>query len=101
MFRLWLRLSVCLGMLLAVPGPGWAQDEHAGHEGHDQALASTATPSWHWSTAANVFFGYNYQRRLFADFSAWESQNWVMASAQRSSSRGALTLNAMFSLEPA
>jgi hypothetical protein len=48
---------------------------------------------------ANVFFGYNYQQRQFADFSAWESQNWFMGSAARDAGPGQLTLMAMLSLE--
>ena len=49
---------------------------------------------------ANVFFGYNYQQRKFADFWAWESQNWIMATAARPLGPGRLTLDGMFSLEP-
>jgi len=49
---------------------------------------------------ANVFFGYNYQQRQFADFSAWESQNWFMGSAARDAGPGQLTLMGMLSLEP-
>jgi hypothetical protein len=54
---------------------------------------------WVWSGDANVFFGYNYQRREFRDFSAWESQNWVMAGAERRSAHDRLRLGAMLSFE--
>ena len=59
-------------------------------------MAST----WRWSADANVFFGYNYQKRLFADFDSWESQNWVMLTGGRMVGRGALAINGMASLEP-
>jgi hypothetical protein len=70
---------------------------------HDHAHMNDAPRSaaaWTWTTDANVIFGYNYQQRLFADFWAWESQNWAMLSGSRQVGRGRLTLNAMFSLEP-
>ena len=49
---------------------------------------------------ANVFFGLNDQRRRFADYSAWESQNWFMAAAGRQSPAGRFSANLMLSLEP-
>jgi len=70
---------------------------------HDHAHMNDAPPSpraWTWTADANVIFGYNYQQRLFADFWAWESQNWAMLNGDRQLGRGKLTLNAMFSLEP-
>ena len=48
----------------------------------------------------NVFFGLNDQRRRFADYSAWESQNWFMVAADRQSPKGRLSANLMLSLEP-
>ena len=36
----------------------------------------------------NAFFGFNYQQRKFADFSAWESQNWFMVSGERPLANG-------------
>ena len=47
-----------------------------------------------------MFAGYNYQQRLFADFAAIESQNWVMLAAARQAGPGKLTLTGMLSLEP-
>jgi hypothetical protein len=67
-------------------------------EHHHQAMADAQT--WSWATDANVFFGYNYQQRKFADFWAWESQNWLMASGTRSLGPGRFTVASMFSLEP-
>ena len=49
---------------------------------------------WTWTTDANVFFGYNYQQRKFADFAAWESQNWVMLDASAAhAAAGRLTID--------
>ena len=59
-----------------------------------------ATTRWAWTSDANVFVGYNYQSRLFADFSAFESQNWFMLSGTRALGRGQLTVEGMLSLEP-
>ena len=47
-----------------------------------------------------MFFGFNYQRRKFTDFSAWESQNWMMGTGERTVQRGTLRLESMFSFEP-
>ncbi|HZR25586.1 MAG TPA: hypothetical protein VFA59_18460 [Vicinamibacterales bacterium] len=55
---------------------------------------------WTWSTDANVFVGFNYQQRLFADFSAVESQNWFMLDGTHEDNVGTLSLLAMASLEP-
>jgi hypothetical protein len=68
--------------------------------GADPVVSGSDPDKWSWSTDANVIFGYNYQQRLFADFWAWESQNWFMASAERRVGMGRLTLSGMFSLEP-
>lgn len=78
-----------------------AQDQSQPPEHHHQGPAPTPTSDgWTWSTDANVFVGYNYQERLFADFAAFESQNWFMASGSRKAGPGRLTLNGMMSLEP-
>lgn len=57
-------------------------------------------PAWTWSADGNVFVGYNYQRRLFADFSSWESQNWFMGTGDRYVGPGRLIVHTMISLEP-
>src|SRR5439155_8957848 len=74
-----------------------AQEHH--HPPPDQDRATTAT-SWSWTTDANMFFGYNYQQRRYADFASWDSQNWAMISGARRVGPGRLTVDAMFSLEP-
>lgn len=57
-------------------------------------------PAWSWSADGNVIVGYNYQQRLFANFSAWESQNWVMGRGERPLGDGRLAVQSMLSLEP-
>jgi hypothetical protein len=79
------RLALLLG-LASVAVPARAQDARP--------------PAWTWSGDGNVFFGYNYQQRRFADFSAWESQNWLMGSGERLLGNGRLIVDTMISLEP-
>jgi hypothetical protein len=67
---------------------------------HDHHHMAADSSTWTWSTDASVIAGYNYQDRKFADFWAWESQNWIMAMGQRQVGSGTLMLNGMFSLEP-
>jgi hypothetical protein len=55
---------------------------------------------WQWRVEGHAFVGYNYQHRKFTDFDEWESQNWLMASAERDVSRARLRLTSMFSFEP-
>src|SRR6188508_2550676 len=88
------RAAIAL-VFLMLPTPAGAQD--AAEHQHDQP---TPAPSWQWSADANAFFGYNYQQRLFADFSAWESQNWLMLSAGRGFGRDGLSFAGMISFEP-
>jgi hypothetical protein len=90
-----LRLvATALALSGAVSASAWAQDPHGEHH-HD-----TASASWTWAADANVFVGYNDQRRPFADVSAWESQNWFMGSGSRPVAGGRFTIDAMCSLEP-
>jgi len=77
-----------------------APDEPTQADEHQHVMPPASSGAWTWSTDANVFFGYNYQQRLFADFSAIESQNWAMVSGERPVGAGRLTLEGMFSLEP-
>lgn len=65
-----------------------------------QDVPASSRPAWHWSADGNAFFGYNYQQRYFADFSAWESQNWLMGTGERRAGNGRLMLHGMLSLEP-
>jgi hypothetical protein len=88
-----LILAVWLTSAVAVR----AQDDSQPAEHQHTAPAGN---TWTWSTDANIFAGYNYQQRKFADFSALESQNWFMVSGDRAVGHGTLTLSGMFSLEP-
>ncbi|HJZ75309.1 MAG TPA: hypothetical protein VKE51_26425 [Vicinamibacterales bacterium] len=94
----------CIVVLVAVlatflPVPADAQDaDPSAPPEHHHAMAGTS--AWTWSTDANVIAGYNYQDRKFADFWAWESQNWFMGMGERPLGAGRLALNGMISLEP-
>src|SRR5262249_43953755 len=88
---MWMALALCGVIALSVS----AQDDPQQHHEHQ-----TASSTWTWATDANIFVGYNYQQRLFADFSTWESQNWFMGSAAHPVGRGRLTIASMLSLEP-
>jgi hypothetical protein len=67
---------------------------------HQHDADPMAARAWTWSADANAFVGFNYQQRLFADFSAWESQNWVMGAGERPLGRGRVMVQAMLSFEP-
>jgi hypothetical protein len=78
----------------------WGACLHAqDHSVHEPSPAD-APDSWQWHFDVNAFFGLNYQDRKFTDVSVWESQNWVMASADRPVGNTHLALLSMFSLEP-
>jgi hypothetical protein len=89
-----LVVAACLCLSVGMAG---AQDHQ--HPAPDQDPVASET-KWSWTTDANAFFGYNYQQRRYADFAAWESQNWAMLEGSRHVGRGRLTIDAMFSLEP-
>lgn len=91
------RATVAAAILVAATTAG-AQDPPVAAQ--DSASAIPDSPYWTWTTDGSVFVGYNYQKRLFADFYAWESQNWFMATATRTSGSGQLTIRSMLSLEP-
>jgi hypothetical protein len=76
-----------------------AQDQEQPPERHHPA-AEPANAAWSWTEDGNAFYGYNYQERRFADFWAWESQNWLMLSGERPLGHGRLILVGMGSLEP-
>lgn len=84
-------LCVCLASAGA-----FAQDPPS----HQHDVDAAADRAWTWSGDANAFVGFNYQRRRFADFSAWESQNWMMGAGERPIGDGRLTVQAMLSFEP-
>ncbi|PYR54649.1 MAG: hypothetical protein DMF91_26285, partial [Acidobacteria bacterium] len=86
---------IFLTTLIAIPAR--AQDAEMPQHPH---AAEPEPPTWTWTTDANVFFSYNYQHRLFRDFSVWESQNWFMLAGQRPLASGTVSLEGMISLEP-
>ena len=67
---------------------------------HQHMAMDSTAPGWTWMTDGSIFFGYNYQERKFRDFSAWESQNWVMLAGEHPLERGTFSFDAMISLEP-
>jgi len=79
--------------------PGAAGPEAAGTPQMPPPAAVSAS-AWRWTVDATAFVGFNYQRRKFRDFDAWESQNWVMATGARPAGGGMLVLSSMMSLEP-
>ena len=94
--------AAVIGLLLALlcawtPGRAEAQSSDAAPQAATNAPGTTQ--AWQWNVDANAFVGYNYQRRKFRDFDAWESQNWLMATGQRAVGTGTLTVSAMASLE--
>jgi hypothetical protein len=72
-------------------------------DAHAQAPAHVHDPStpaaWRWSALGTAFVGYNYQHRKFTDFDEFESQNWLMTSAERRSGASRVRLSGMFSFE--
>lgn len=95
-----LRTTLAVAILsLWAASPAQAQDAPHVHE-PVPALAPAGPPAWHWQASANAFVGFNGQRRRFRDFTAWESQNWIMLTAQRTAPAGTLRLTSMLTLEP-
>ena len=90
-----IQFFALLGSLFVLP-TGLAAQDHQ----HEQASPDPTKTTWTWTTDANVIFGFNYQQRQFADFWAWESQNWMMLSGERAAGPGRLTVFGMLSLEP-
>src|SRR5437773_6371662 len=64
------------------------------------AASAVADDNWSWTGDGNVIAGFNYQKRLFANFASWESQNWFMGTGERPLAGGRLTIAGMLSLEP-
>jgi hypothetical protein len=88
---------LALATLVVAAPDAWAQDEHAAHAA--PVPQAPAAPQWEWTVDSNAFFGFNYQYRKFRDFSAWESQNWVMGTGRRGAGRGTVVVMSMLSLE--
>jgi len=93
-------LAVCVLAAQAARAqePAAPDSETQDHQHH--VMPAAPAPAWTWTADANAFFGFNYQQRHFADFSAWESQNWFMLSGEHQVGPGRLTLTGMASLEP-
>lgn len=102
----WRVAAITLVIVCAFDASARAQDPDqppppsTGSGQNDDQHHTTTAAAWTWTTDANVFAGYNYQQRKFADFAAWESQNWFMGAGERSIGSGRLTVLAMLSLEP-
>ena len=92
-----IQATLAVAALVATASQAWAQDEHAAHAA--PAPQASVAPRWQWTVDSNAFFGFNYQYRKFRDFSAWESQNWVMGMARRAAGRGTVVVTSMLSLE--
>ena len=88
-----IRSTACGILIALLVIPSAAAQDHAEH-------APPAAPaSWAWSWDGTAFFGFNYQYRRFADFDAWESQNWFMLHGERRGARDRLRVHGMASLE--
>jgi hypothetical protein len=96
------HLGAIVAMALWVAPAVRAQDDAQaeGQQTHDMAGMEPSPQAWTWTADGNVFYGYNKQQRHFADFSAWESQNWFMGAGEHALGAGRLTLQTMVSLEP-
>jgi len=80
-----IHIAVLTALLGLAAAPTAAQQpDQLPPEPHRHVDAS-ADGTWSWTSDANAFFGYNYQQRKYADFSAWESQNWFMLDGNRPS----------------
>jgi hypothetical protein len=90
-----MRVVGCALLVCALEALAYAQ----AHD-HAQPSSSQNQDTWQWTIDGSVFFGYNYQHRKFTDFSAWESQNWLMAGGTRRIRSGTFTASTMLSLEP-
>ncbi len=94
-------------LLILRPSPAHGQDAPA-QDAHVHDAASAAPPpaaapapvDWQWQATGNAFIGFNGQQRRFRDFTAWESQNWLMLSGQRTAAAGTWRLMSMLTLEP-
>lgn len=95
-------MRTLLAMLAAVgltAAPALAQTEAGAAAPHVHDAAAVAE-GWTWSLETNAFVGYNRQDRKFTDFDALESQNWLMATAERTAGPWTVTLMGGGTLEP-
>jgi hypothetical protein len=87
------RASVAGLVILVVTAAAAGAQDHAAH------VQRPASPAWEWTWDGTAFAGFNYQRRRFTDFDAWESQNWFMLHGERRTERGSWRVHGMTSLE--
>jgi hypothetical protein len=99
MYSISLALSVCL-LTAGLAAQVQTSEQEPRPPEHQHHAAPATEQEWTWTTDANVFVGYNYQQRLFADFAAIESQNWLMLAGSHKAGPGRLTVTGMLSLEP-
>lgn len=94
------RRVVCPAILVLLCLSGRAAAQPAATPSPAPVPTPDTASAWTWQVDANAFGGYNDQRRKFTDFSAWESQNWVMGAAVRTAGDWATTVTAGVTLEP-
>jgi len=92
-------LVFCL-LTAAVASAQEAADQHGMPNMPGMSHEAPDAPGWHWMSDANAFFGFNDQERKFTDFSAWESQNWVMLDGAHRLGTGTFRFHDMHTLEP-
>ncbi|MBI3403570.1 MAG: hypothetical protein HY048_19325 [Acidobacteria bacterium] len=88
-------------MLLLLTPSVQAQDQEQHPPEHHHVADPAPVAAWTWTSDANAFYGYNYQQRKFADFWAWESQNWFIRVSPLARSPAVLRRRAFVSRVPA
>jgi hypothetical protein len=91
-------LSIQILVFIVLLSPTLAAQDHPPE--HQHQPDPPTGEQWTWSSDANIFAGYNFQSRPFADFAAVESQNWFMLAGTHPAGPGRLTVTGMLSLEP-
>jgi len=92
----WRAIAVMCAMSLCLATTAAVAQSHD----HQHTTDAPAFTAWQWTGDASAFFGFNDQERKFRDFTAWESQNWMMGQGRRAMHRGTVQLTTMLSLEP-
>lgn len=90
-----LRVIAAFVLCASMCPSAFAQDPHAGMQ-HDM----TPRPGWTFMQDASVFVMFNHQGSPRGE-TELKAPNWWMGMARRSIHRGMLTVNLMFSLDPA
>lgn len=90
-----MRYLSAMLMALAIAAPALAQEPAPAPHQHDMSSMT----SWQWSVEGTAFGSFNYQHRKFTDFNEIESQNWLMASLQKSFGTSSVNFVGMFSGE--